>query len=115
MKNSMEYKGYIGTVEYSDEDKVLFGKVLGIRSLISYEGQSVPELRADFEEAVDAYLEMCSAKNISPEKVYKGSFNVRVAPELHRQASLAALAKNISLNSYVEEALRSHVAQDTAN
>lgn len=113
MNNSMEYKGYIGTVEYSDKDNILFGKVLGIKGLVSYEGESVAELRRDFEEAVDDYLEICAAKNIEPEKTYKGSFNVRIAPELHKKAILTALSKNISLNNFVEEAVRAYVAQST--
>ena len=113
MNNSMEYKGYVGTVEYSDKDNILFGKVLGIKGLVSYEGESVGELRRDFEEAVDDYLEICAAKNIEPEKTYKGSFNVRIAPELHKKASLTALSKNISLNNFVEEAVRAYVAQST--
>ena len=112
MKNVMEYKGYLGSVEYSDEDKVLYGKVLGVKSLISYEGESVTDLQADFEDAVDDYLETCRENNIEPEKVYKGSFNVRLTPELHKKASLTAMAKNISLNSYVEEAVAYYVAQD---
>lgn len=112
MKNIMEYKGYWGSVEYSDEDKVLYGKVLGVKSLISYEGESVADLKVDFESAVDEYLELCRENNTEPEKVYKGSFNVRLTPELHKKASLTAMAKNISLNSYVEEAIAIHVAQD---
>lgn len=112
MNNVMEYKGYMGTVEYSDKDRVLFGKVLGIKGLISYEGESVDNLRIDFEEAIDDYLQMCAEKNIEPEKIYKGNFNVRIAPELHKQASIAALNRNISLNSYVEKAIKMLVSQD---
>ena len=73
MNNILEYKGYNGTVEYSAEDNILFGRVIGIKSLISYEGQSVEELKADFEGAVDDYLEYCRQNNIEPEKKYKGS------------------------------------------
>ena len=74
MNNILEYKGYNGTVEYSADDSILFGKVIGIKSLISYEGQSVEELKADFEGAVDEYLEYCEENIIEPEKTYKGSF-----------------------------------------
>ena len=109
--NVMEYKGYLGTVEYSSEDNVLFGKVIGINGLISYEGQSVSELKADFEEAVDDYLEMCAEKGIEPQKNYKGSFNVRISPELHRTIAVYASAHNMTLNSAVEEAIEHYVSK----
>lgn len=112
MNNFMEYKGIFGTVEYSDKDKVLFGKALGVNGLVSYEGQSVAELRADFEAAVDEYLEMCKETGVFPEKVYKGSLNVRLNPELHKKASIAAGVKNISLNKYIEAAVEGSVFAD---
>ena len=59
MNNTMEYKGYIGSVEFSEADQILFGKVQGIRSLISYEGTTVSELINDFHGAVDNYLALC--------------------------------------------------------
>ena len=78
-------KGYYGNVEYSREDALLYGKVLGINSLISYEGESVAELQQDFEGAVDDYLEVCAENGTELEKAYKGSFNVRIAPQLHKK------------------------------
>ncbi len=109
MNNILEYKGYNGTVEYSSEDNILFGKVIGIKSLISYEGQSVNELKKDFEGAVDEYLEYCSENNIDPEKTYKGSLNVRFSPETHRMASLIALSKHISLNQFIEDSVNEKI------
>ena len=105
MKNLLEYKGYYGSVEYSREDALLYGKVLGINSLISYEGESVAELQQDFEGAVDDYLEMCAENGTEPEKTYKGSFNVRIAPQLHKKLSLYSISQNKSLNATVEEAV----------
>ena len=102
MNNIMEYKGYSGTVEYSQEDNILFGKVLGIKSLISYEGQSVEELKKDFEGAVDDYLELCAEKGIAPEKTFKGCINVRLTPETHKKACIIAAAEHISLNRFIE-------------
>ena len=67
MSNTLEYKGYCGTVEFSAEDKVFFGKVAGLNSLISFEGESVQSLREDFEGAVDDYLEMCAERGIEPD------------------------------------------------
>lgn len=110
MNNTMEYRGYIGSVEFSEEDCVFFGKVLGVRALISYEGDSAASLVADFHTAVDDYLALCEETGQTPEKAYKGSFNVRISPQLHQQAALCALAQQVSLNSIVEAALRSYMA-----
>ncbi|MCL2436641.1 MAG: type II toxin-antitoxin system HicB family antitoxin [Clostridiales bacterium] len=76
MNNVLEYKGYYGTVEFSAVDNVLFGQVVGINSLISFESDSIQSLKDDFEGAVDDYLEMCAENNIEPEKVYRGNFKV---------------------------------------
>ena len=109
MKNTMEYKGYIGSVEFSEEDEVFFGKVLGIRALISHEGTTAKELIEDFHGAVDAYLEMCCETGEEPEKAYKGSFNIRISPELHKQIAVYAMSHQVSLNSLVERALQNFV------
>ena len=90
MSNTMEYKNYVGSVEFSEEDACFFGKVMGIRALISYEGTTATELINDFHGAVDDYLALCEAEGKEPEKAYKGSFNVRISPELHKQAVVYA-------------------------
>ena len=105
MKNTMEYRGYTGSVEFSAEDKVFFGKVLGIRTLLSYEGTNADELLRDFHGAVDEYLSYCEDNGVEPERAYKGSFNVRVSTDLHKQAAVYAVENNISLNSLVEKAM----------
>ena len=110
MNNTLEYKGYIGSIEFSPEDCVLYGKVQGIRSLISYEGTSAAELVKDFHEAVDDYLSLCEAEGIEPERAFKGSFNVRFKnPELHRRAAVFAYNHNVSLNSVVEDSVASYL------
>ena len=111
MKNTMEYKGYIGSVEFSETDELFFGQVQGIRSLISYEGINAKELVRDFHESVDAYLEFCEEEGIEPEKAYKGSFNIRISPELHKQIAICAISKQVSLNSLVEKALQNYMLQ----
>ena len=110
MNNTMEYKGYVGSVEFSEEDGVLFGKVMGIRALISYEGETGKELLQDFHDAVDDYLALCKEQGIEPERAYKGSFNVRISPELHKKIAVCATEQQISLNSFVEKALIASVA-----
>ena len=101
----LSYKNYNGTVEYSKEDGCLFGKVVGIKSLLSYEGESVRELEEDFRNVIDEYLEECSERNVEPEQPYKGSFNVRISPELHRNIAIYAIEHGKSLNAVVEEAI----------
>ena len=101
----MHYKEYVGSIEYSEADNILFGKVLGIRSLILYEGKNVDELRKDFEDSIDFYLNDCANNNEEPEKSFKGSFNVRINPKLHMELATYALKNNTSLNKLVEEAL----------
>ncbi len=109
MSNLLEYKDYLGTVEYSSSDKVLYGKVIGINGLVSYEGDSIESLQSDFEEAVDEYLEMCAEQGVEPQKTYKGTFNVRISPMLHKNLAAFAAAHNKTLNSTVEDAIRAYV------
>ena len=109
LNNTMKYKSYTGSVEFSQEDGVFFGLILGIRSLISYEGKTAEELLQDFKESVDFYIEDCKERNEKPEVPYKGSFNVRIPQYLHEKAALIAIHNNISLNSFVEEAIREKV------
>ena len=109
MNNTFEYRGYIGTIEFSEEDALFFGKVMGIRSLISYEGKNANELISDFHSAVDDYLAVCEAEGREPEKAYKGSFNIRISSELHKQLVVCATSRQMSLNSFVENALRKSV------
>ena len=107
----LEYKGYTGTIEYSKEDELLFGKVIGIKSLLSYEGSKGTELEADFRGVIDEYLDNCKESDIRPEKPFKGSFNVRIPSELHRDAALKAMELNTSLNGFVSESIRARLLQ----
>ena len=110
----LEYKGYTGSIEYSSEDNLLYGKVLGIRGLISYEGETGKSLEADFNEAVDDYVSDCKNDGRTPEKPFKGSFNVRIPATLHQKAALLAIEAKVSLNSFVAEAIRSRVTKEPA-
>lgn len=105
MSNLLSYQNYNGTVEYSKEDNCLFGKVIGIKSLLSYEGTSVLELEQDFQRTVDEYLEDCVERGVQPEQPYKGTFNVRISPELHRRIAVYAIQCGKSLNTVVAEAI----------
>ena len=109
MKNTIEYKGYIGSVEFSEEDGIFFGKVMGMRTLISYEGTNATELVTDFHQSIDEYLAMCQQEGLEPERTYKGSFNIRISPELHKRAAICAIAQQMTLNKFVETALQRYV------
>ncbi len=108
----LRYKGYTGSIEYSKEDYLLCGQVLGIRGLISYEGKTGKDLESDFIEAVDDYLFTCEEQGIEAEKPFKGNFNVRIPSELHRSAALIAMEKSTSLNSFVAESIREKISRD---
>jgi predicted HicB family RNase H-like nuclease len=103
----MEYKGYIGKIEIDDEAGILYGEVINVRDVITFEGTSVEEVQLAFHESVDDYLEFCAARGESPEKPFSGKFVLRLPEELHRQAYIQAKLKNKSLNSWVTEVLQS--------
>lgn len=110
MSNTLQYKGYVGNIEFSEEDKIFYGKVQGIRSLISYEGDSAESLITDFHNAIDDYLDLCEQRGTEPEHAYKGIFNVRISPSLHREAAICAFEQKTSLNSLVENAIQGYVS-----
>lgn len=106
----MTYKGYDGLIQYSEEDHLFFGIVQGISDKIMFEGTSVDDLEKDFHASVDDYLEFCEKIGKNPDRVYRGSFNVRISPELHKKACVQAGRRGISLNQFVEEAICNQVA-----
>src|SRR6476620_7272592 len=105
MNDILEYKNYYATVHFNADDEVFHGKIIGINDLVNFEGTTVSQLKKAFHEAVDDYLETCKSLGKEPEKVYKGSFNIRIPAELHREAARRAALKNMSLNDYVRYAL----------
>lgn len=110
MNNIMKYKDYWAEIKYSDEDECFYGEVEGLANdSISFEGNTVQELKNDFKDAIDHYLDVCEKNNLKAEKQYKGSFNVRIEPELHQKATQFARAFNISLNQFVAKAIRDEI------
>lgn len=103
---TMKYKGYTGSVDYSETDNCLYGKVQGMsKDNITYEGSDVDELRKDFEGAVDDYLASCRDRGISPHKPYSGSLNVRLTPEIHSRLADLAQQAGTTINSYIRQTL----------
>ena len=111
MIDMMEYKGYLGSVHYSDEDECFYGKIEHIRDLVSYEGQDVASIKKSFEDSVEDYLKTCAAKNKAPDRPFKGSFNVRTGPELHRLAYIYAQERKTNLNNVIITALENYLSQ----
>ena len=105
MKNTLTYKDILGSVAFSTEDEVFYGKLLGMNDLITFEGNTVANLKKAFEEAVDDYLELCTTLGKEPVKHYKGSFNIRIDPSLHQQAAYKSSALGMSLNQFVEQSI----------
>lgn len=105
MNDILQYKNYYATVHFSAADEVFYGKIIAINDLVNFEGSSVKELKIAFEEAVDDYLETCKEIGKTPDKTYKGTFNVRVPSSLHKEASLFAAFHNMTLNEFVKKAL----------
>jgi len=109
--NLLEYKGYFGSVEYSAPDHCFYGKVLGIRALVTYEGTDADSIEKEFRTSVDDYLSLCEEEGIVSEKTYSGLFQVRVSPETHRELAVKADTSGKKLNTVVAEALESYIAK----
>jgi len=111
--NSIEYKGYIGIVEFSPDDMVFHGKIHGINDLVTFEATTVERLLSAFHEAVDDYLDICERYGKTPEKAYSGQFNVRIDSSLHRQLSINAAKQGVTLNQCVARALAEYCSEPT--
>ena len=102
----LHHKGYNGSVEYSEEDKCLCGKVLGLKnSLILYEGNSIDELRDDFEAGVESYLDRCKRKNLAPEKPNNDEFNIHIPPEMHNRIAMYAKNHGTNINAFIRDSI----------
>lgn len=110
MNSVLRYKGYSARPEFSVDDKVFYGKILGIDDLVDFYTADAGKLEEEFHAAVDDYLEFCEEVGKAPQKEYNGSFSIRVAPELHRKAATKALEEGTTLNRVVEKALEEYFA-----
>jgi len=108
-KIMMEYKGYLGTVEYDPEIKIFHGDIINTRDVITFQGKTADEIEKAFRDSIDDYIAWCKEDGVEPEKPYSGRFNVRLSPELHRQIAILAKKRHISLNSFVEKAIKNEV------
>lgn len=110
----MEYKGYVGKVEFDDEALVFHGEVINTRDVITFQGESVGELTQAFHDSVNDYLAFCKERGEAPDKPFSGQFVTRISPELHRQVNVAAAVSGKSLNAWVTEQLQAAVQRTGA-
>ncbi|MEI8353860.1 MAG: type II toxin-antitoxin system HicB family antitoxin [Lentisphaerota bacterium] len=101
----MEYKGYVGNVEFDDDGNIFHGEVINLRDVITFQGASVSQLRKAFQDSVDDYLAFCIERGESPEKPFSGKFMVRVEPELHKAVAMHAKVEHKSLNAWIHDTL----------
>ena len=101
----MEYKGYFAKVDFIDDDNIFHGEIINLRDVITFEGETVDELKQAFQDSVDDYLDFCKQRGEDPEKPYSGKFVVRVEPELHKNITIEARKEGKSLNVWVKDAL----------
>lgn len=109
--NTMNHKGYTAKIEFDERDSIFVGRVLGLRTIISFHGETVVELRSEFEAAIEAFLSDCKEQGVRPEKPASGKLMLRMPPEIHGAALVAAQAAGKSLNQWATEVLdeASHV------
>ena len=103
MKNAMTYKGYTARIDFDEDDRIFFGRLAGIRDIITFHGETVDELEAAFKEAVDDYLETCAKLGEEPSKPYSGKLTLRIPPSVHAAIATAAKTSGKSLNKWVSE------------
>ncbi len=104
--NTMTYKGYTARIDFDERDNIFVGRVLGLRAIISFHGETVSELRSEFQAAIDDFLRDCEEQGVSPEKPASGKLMLRVPPEVHGAALVAAQASGKSLNQWAAEVLK---------
>ena len=109
--NVLEYKGYHAKVEYDSVSSVLFGKLEGIGDLVTFQSNTLGDVERELHDAVDDYLDFCKRMEKNPDKEYKGSFNVRLSPEMHRKLTAKALKDGDTLNGAVVKAIASYIGQ----
>ena len=111
----LEYKGYKGSVEYSKEDNCLFGQVQGMgKDLIAYEGQTLDELRKDFEDGVDSYIEGCLADGVDLARRCSGKLNLRMSSELHSRVAAFVASTGTTINDFINRAIKNELKKVAA-
>ena len=106
---TIEYRGYVAKIEFDDEDQIFVGEVIGIDDIIAFHSENAKEIIPVFHDMVDGYLETCQKRGITPQKSFSGKFVVRIAPDLHAKLSVMANSADKSLNTWLEDLIKSSV------
>ncbi len=110
----MEYQGYKATATFDDEAGIFHGEVIGTRDVITFQGESVEELRSAFRNSVDEYLKFCAERGQEPDRHFSGNIPLRISPEVHRAATEAASAEGKSLNAWLAETVEKETVRPYA-
>lgn len=105
----LTYKNYVAHIRFDDEAEILYGEVINVRDVITFQGKTTAEVKQAFKDSVDDYLAFCAARNELPNKPFSGKFNLRLNPTLHQEAYIAAKRKSISLNTLVAKAINNYL------
>ena len=109
-ESMLEYKGYHAKIYFDARDDIFVGEVFGLNDSLNFHGSNVQELKEMFRQCIDNYLQLCQELGEEPEREFKGNFNIRAQPELHRQLAYNALKEGKSLNQYINESLEQFIA-----
>lgn len=112
MSKTFNYNGYMGSIDFDTEDMLIHGKILFINDVVTYQADDIVGLKSAFEDAVDDYLETCELLGKLPDKPLKGSFNVRIGPDLHKDAARSASQEGVSLNDWVKLAIETRLTNE---
>ena len=101
----LKYKGYVGVVAFDDEAEIFHGEVINMSDVVTFQGETAHGIKQAFIDSVDDYLEFCAERGEEPEKPFSGKLNLRLTPELHRDAYLLAKQKGVSLNTWLMQTI----------
>ena len=114
-KSNFEYKGYYTKIEFDADAMLLHGKIEGISDLVTFESQDASQIKNEIHATVDDYLAFCEENGKRPEEEYRGLFNVRLQPKLHKRISAEAMKRDMTVNAAVEQAIQLHVGHTSSN
>ena len=108
----IEYKGYIGVVDFDPEIDLFHGTVINTQDVITFYGASVTELRAEMQKSLEVYFQVCEEQGKTPDKPFSGTLTIETTPELYSRIALNAARRQLEINVYLQEVLEKVVSVD---
>ena len=108
----IEYKGYIGVVDFDPEIDLFHGTVINTQDVITFYGASVTELREEMQKSLEVYFEVCKEQGKVPDKPFSGVLTIQTTPELYSRIALNAARRQLEVDAYLQEVLEKVVAAD---